>query len=46
MFGPSQALADRALDLTQDWLIDHIADEDMLYSLHVKAKGVTDLRAI
>ncbi|WP_295403572.1 hemerythrin family protein [uncultured Thiocystis sp.] len=39
MFGPSQDLADRALDITQDWLIDHIADEDMLYSLHVKAGG-------
>ncbi|WP_347338138.1 hypothetical protein [Chromatium okenii] len=22
MFGPSQALADRALDITQDWFID------------------------
>ncbi len=39
IFGPSQALADRALDITQDWLIDHIADEDMLYSLHVKGLG-------
>jgi hemerythrin len=39
IFGPSQALADRALDITQDWLIDHIADEDMLYSLHIKAGG-------
>ncbi len=37
IFGPSQDLADRALDITQDWLIDHIADEDMLYSLHIKA---------
>jgi len=37
IFGPSQDLADRALDITQDWLIDHIADEDMLYALHVKA---------
>lgn len=37
MFGPSQDLADRALDITQDWLIDHIADEDMLYALHVKS---------
>lgn len=37
IFGPSQSLADRALDITQDWLIDHIADEDMLYALHVKA---------
>ncbi|EXJ11558.1 hypothetical protein D779_0146 [Imhoffiella purpurea] len=36
IFGPSQRLADRALDITQDWLIDHIADEDMLYALHVK----------
>ncbi len=39
IFGPSQDLADRALDITQDWLIDHIADEDMLYSLHFKAKS-------
>ena len=37
IFGPSQNLADRALDITQDWLIDHIADEDMLYALHVRA---------
>lgn len=37
MFGPSQDLADQALDITQDWLIDHIADEDMLYALHVKS---------
>ncbi|MBK1721200.1 bacteriohemerythrin [Thiocystis violacea] len=39
IFGPSQDLADRALDITQDWLIDHIADEDMLYALHVKARA-------
>lgn len=39
MIGPTQALADRALDITQDWLIDHIADEDMLYALHVKARA-------
>jgi len=38
IFGPSQDLADRALDITQDWLIDHIADEDMLYALHVKSR--------
>lgn len=37
LIGPSQGLADRALDITQDWLIDHIADEDVLYALHVKA---------
>jgi hemerythrin len=36
-FGASQELADRALEMTQDWLIDHIADEDVLYALHVKA---------
>jgi hemerythrin len=36
-FGPSQDLADRALDLTQDWLVDHIADEDVLYALHARA---------
>ncbi|AFL74094.1 bacteriohemerythrin [Thiocystis violascens] len=41
IFGPSQALADRALDITQDWLIDHIADEDMLYSLHFRAGAVS-----
>ncbi|MBK1643608.1 hemerythrin [Thiocapsa imhoffii] len=37
-FGPSQQLADRALEMTQDWLIDHIADEDVLYALHVKSE--------
>lgn len=38
-FGPSQQLADRALDLTQDWLVDHIADEDVLYALHARSRG-------
>lgn len=38
-FGPSQDLADRALDLTQDWLVDHIADEDVLYALHAKSRA-------
>ena len=41
-FGPSQELADRALEMTQDWLIDHIADEDILYALHVKAGELGD----
>jgi hemerythrin len=41
-FGPSQELADRALEMTQDWLIDHIADEDVLYALHVKAGELGD----
>lgn len=36
-FGPSRDLAERALELTQDWLIEHIADEDVLYALHVKS---------
>ena len=36
VFGPSQHLADRALDVAQDWLIDHIADEDMQYAVHVR----------
>jgi hemerythrin len=36
-FGPDARLADRALDITQDWLINHIADEDVLYALHVKS---------
>jgi len=35
VFGPSQHLADRALEIAQDWLIDHIADEDQLYATHV-----------
>jgi hemerythrin len=37
-FGPDERLADRALDITQDWLINHIADEDVLYALHVKSR--------
>jgi hemerythrin len=41
-FGASRELADRALDMTQDWLIDHIADEDVLYALHVKAGELGD----
>ncbi|NCC28631.1 MAG: hemerythrin [Gammaproteobacteria bacterium] len=41
-FGPGQELADRALEMTQDWLIDHIADEDVLYALHVKAGELGD----
>ena len=36
-FGPNPDLAEQALDLTQDWLVDHIADEDVLYALHAKA---------
>lgn len=39
VFGPSQHLADRALDLTQDWLVEHIADEDVLYALHARSQS-------
>ena len=28
---PSQYMADQILELTQDWLISHIADQDTLY---------------
>lgn len=33
--GPSQHLADRALEVVQDWLIDHILDEDQQYAPYV-----------
>jgi len=36
VFGPSQHLADRALEISQDWLIHHIADEDSQYAAYVK----------
>jgi hemerythrin len=36
VFGPTQHLADQALEIAQDWLIDHIADEDVLYASHAK----------
>jgi len=39
VFGPSQHLADRALHIAQDWLIDHIGDEDMQYATYVKSGG-------
>ena len=37
--GPSQDLAGRALETTQDWLIDHIADQDTQYATYVKRRG-------
>ena len=40
-FGPSERLADRALDITQDWLINHIADEDVLYAMDFKFRQAT-----
>ncbi len=36
VFGPSQHLADRTLEIAQDWLIDHIIDEDTQYAGYVK----------
>jgi hemerythrin len=38
VLGPSQHLADRALEVAQDWLIDHITDEDMQYASHVRRR--------
>jgi hemerythrin len=34
-FGPSQGLADETLDMAQNWLADHISDEDAQYAEHV-----------
>jgi hemerythrin len=34
-FGPSQGLADETLDMAQNWLADHILDEDAQYAEHV-----------
>lgn len=31
-------LSGRALDVAQDWLIDHVADEDMQYAMHVRRR--------
>jgi hemerythrin len=39
VFGPSQQLADRALEVAQDWLLDHIMEEDMQYAAHVRGRG-------
>ncbi|MEN8130510.1 MAG: hemerythrin family protein [Pseudomonadota bacterium] len=36
VFGPSQHLADRALEISQEWLIQHIVDEDAQYAQYVK----------
>ena len=36
VFGPTQHIAEQALEIAQDWLIDHIADEDTLYAKYVK----------
>ena len=36
LFGPSQHLADRALEISQEWLINHIIEEDTLYAQYIK----------
>ena len=36
VFGASQHLANRALEVSQDWLIHHIADEDSQYAAHLR----------
>jgi hemerythrin len=38
VFGPSQHLADRALDISQEWLIHHIVDEDAQYAQYIKER--------
>ncbi len=39
VLGPSQDLADRALEIAQDWLINHIIDEDSQYATYVKKQS-------
>ena len=34
--GPSQELADETADMVQNWLIEHIAQEDQQYAPYVK----------
>ena len=35
LFGPSQHLADRALEISQEWLINHIIVEDTRYAHYI-----------
>ena len=39
LFGPSQHLADRALEISQEWLINHIIEEDSLYAHYIKDRN-------
>ena len=39
LFGPSQHLADRALEISREWLINHIIEEDTRYAHYIKNKG-------
>ena len=38
IFGPSQHLADRALEIAQDWLVEHIAEEDTQYATYARRR--------
>ena len=38
LYGPSQHLADRALEISQEWLINHIIEEDTRYAQYIKEK--------
>jgi len=37
VFGPSQHLAERALEISRDWLLDHILEEDTQYAKYVSS---------
>jgi hemerythrin len=37
--GPSQHLAERAPEVAQDWLLDHIACEDQQYATQARSAG-------
>lgn len=39
VFGPSQHLADQALEIAQDWLLNHIADEDTQYATYIEKQN-------
>ena len=36
LFGPSQHLADRVWEITQEWLVNHILEEDCRYAHYIK----------
>jgi hemerythrin len=37
VFGPTQHLAERALEISRDWLLEHILEEDTQYARHIEA---------
>jgi hemerythrin len=36
LFGPSQHLADRTWEISQEWLVNHIIEEDTRYAHYIK----------